>query len=91
VLFNSHVFIFCFLPLVLLGWWGLRRPTLRLVDLEDVSRYCCIVAGLVGEMLTQLWGLDRETPPRMIHRVPTVSPNVTDRMLTLLLPSTTAS
>ena len=44
-----------------------RRPTLRLVDLEDVSRYCCIVAGLVGEMLTQLWGLDGETPPRMIH------------------------
>src|SRR5438309_2075184 len=44
-----------------------RRPTLRLVDLEDVSRYCCIVAGLVGEMLTQLWGLDGETPPRMLH------------------------
>jgi phytoene/squalene synthetase len=44
-----------------------RRPTLRLVDLEDVSRYCCIVAGLVGEMLTQLWGLGGETPPRMIH------------------------
>ena len=44
-----------------------RRPTLRLVDLEDVSRYCCIVAGLVGEMLTQLWGLDGETPPRMLN------------------------
>src|SRR5205807_5289189 len=30
-----------------------RRPATRLVDLEDVSRYCCIVAGLVGEMLTR--------------------------------------
>lgn len=44
-----------------------RRPSpLRLVDLEDVTRYCCFVAGLVGEMLTQLWAMDRtETPPPM--------------------------
>jgi phytoene/squalene synthetase len=42
-----------------------RRPSpLRLVDLEDVARYCCFVAGVVGEMLTQLWSFDRaEAPP----------------------------
>jgi phytoene/squalene synthetase len=43
-----------------------RRPLpLRLVDLEDVSRYCCFVAGVVGEMLTQLWacGGDDVAPP----------------------------
>jgi phytoene/squalene synthetase len=40
-----------------------RRPApLRLVDVEDVSRYCCFVAGLVGEMLTRLWGLGRGEP-----------------------------
>src|SRR5918912_265218 len=44
-----------------------RRPTLRLLDLEDVTRYCCIVAGLVGEMLTRLWALGGRTPPRMLH------------------------
>ena len=34
-----------------------QRPVpLRLLDLEDVCRYCCIVAGLVGELLTALWG-----------------------------------
>jgi phytoene/squalene synthetase len=44
-----------------------RRPSpLRLLDAEDVSRYCCIVAGLVGEMLTRLWALGGETPPRML-------------------------
>jgi phytoene/squalene synthetase len=33
-----------------------RRPVpFQLVDLEDVTRYCCFVAGLVGEMLTRLW------------------------------------
>jgi alginate O-acetyltransferase complex protein AlgI len=37
VLFNSHVFIFCFLPLVLLGWWSLRRPTARLAFLAVAS------------------------------------------------------
>lgn len=34
-----------------------RGLPLRLVDLEDVTRYCCFVAGLVGEMLTKLWAL----------------------------------
>jgi phytoene/squalene synthetase len=43
-----------------------RRPSLRLLDLEDVTRYCCIVAGLVGEMLTRLWALGGEPPPRML-------------------------
>jgi phytoene/squalene synthetase len=32
-----------------------RGLPLRLVDTEDVTRYCCFVAGLVGEMLTKLW------------------------------------
>jgi phytoene/squalene synthetase len=41
-----------------------RADRLRLVDVEDVSRYCCFVAGTVGEMLTELWALGhRETPP----------------------------
>ncbi len=45
-----------------------RRPQpLRLLDLQDVTRYCCIVAGLVGEMLTRLWALGGEPPPRMLH------------------------
>lgn len=39
-----------------------RAPMLRLVDLEDVTRYCCFVAGLVGEMLTELWALGRAEP-----------------------------
>ena len=44
-----------------------RRPQpLRLVDLEDVTRYCCIVAGLVGELLTNLWGLGRPAQPQMV-------------------------
>jgi len=44
-----------------------RRPQpMRLLDLEDVTRYCCIVAGLVGEMLTRLWALGGEPPPRML-------------------------
>jgi phytoene/squalene synthetase len=44
-----------------------RRPApLRLLDLEDVSRYCCIVAGLVGEMLTRLWALGGGSAPRML-------------------------
>src|SRR6266550_3110664 len=43
-----------------------RRPATRLVDLEDVSRYCCIVAGMVGEMLTRLWTLEGQPGPRML-------------------------
>src|SRR5437879_7845930 len=49
-----------------------RRPVpLRLLDVEDVCRYCCFVAGLVGELLTQLWALGGGAPPRMLvaHRV----------------------
>jgi phytoene/squalene synthetase len=43
-----------------------RRPQpLRLVDLEDVTRYCCIVAGLVGELLTRLWAPGHESAPSM--------------------------
>lgn len=43
-----------------------RRPQpLRLVDLEDVTRYCCIVAGLVGELLTRLWALGHVSAPTM--------------------------
>jgi phytoene/squalene synthetase len=40
-----------------------RSPVLRLVDLEDVTRYCCFVAGLVGEMLGQLWAVGAEPAP----------------------------
>jgi phytoene/squalene synthetase len=37
-----------------------RRPgVFRLLDGEDVARYCCFVAGVVGEMLTDLWALER--------------------------------
>src|SRR5947208_1505371 len=43
-----------------------RSAPLRLLDLEDVCRYCCIVAGLVGELLTQLWALGGGAPPRML-------------------------
>jgi phytoene/squalene synthetase len=44
-----------------------RRPVpLRLLDIEDVCRYCCIVAGLVGELLTRLWAVGGGTPPRML-------------------------
>ena len=44
-----------------------RRPApLQLLDVEDVSRYCCIVAGLVGEMLTRLWALGGEKAPSML-------------------------
>ncbi len=46
-----------------------RRPSpMRLVDLEDVTRYCCFVAGLVGELLTKLWALEHTEPaPPMLH------------------------
>jgi phytoene/squalene synthetase len=40
-----------------------RPSRLCLVDLEDVSRYCCLVAGLVGEMLTELWAIANRQPP----------------------------
>jgi alginate O-acetyltransferase complex protein AlgI len=37
VLFNSYSFVLIFLPLVLLGWWGLRARAHRLVFLTLVS------------------------------------------------------
>jgi alginate O-acetyltransferase complex protein AlgI len=37
VLFNSYEFLFVFLPLVLLGWWGLRPAPLRLAFLTAAS------------------------------------------------------
>ena len=43
-----------------------RSVPLRLLDVEDVCRYCCFVAGLVGELLTQLWALGGGAPPRML-------------------------
>jgi phytoene/squalene synthetase len=43
-----------------------RDLPLRLLDVEDVSRYCCFVAGLVGELLTRLWALRGDTPPPML-------------------------
>src|SRR5262249_33931542 len=45
-----------------MGAYARRSAVLRLVDLEDVTRYCCFVAGLVGEPLTQLWALGRPQP-----------------------------
>lgn len=39
-----------------------RSAMLRLVDLEDLTRYCCFVAGLVGELLTTLWALSHSEP-----------------------------
>jgi phytoene/squalene synthetase len=43
-----------------------RGPALRLVDLEDVCRYCCFVAGVVGELLTRLWALGGGSAPSML-------------------------
>ena len=38
MLFNSYVFLFGFLPAVLLGWWGLARwKQLRLAFLTGAS------------------------------------------------------
>ncbi|HWE23772.1 MAG TPA: squalene/phytoene synthase family protein [Myxococcales bacterium] len=44
-----------------------RGVPLRLLDVEDVCRYCCFVAGLVGELLTRLWALRGGTPPLILH------------------------
>jgi squalene-hopene/tetraprenyl-beta-curcumene cyclase len=44
-----------------------RRPSgLRLIDLEDVTRYCCFVAGVVGELLTTLFALGGQPAPPMV-------------------------
>src|SRR5271166_2401184 len=37
MLFNSYVFIFCFLPVTLVGWWLLRGTYLRLVFITLAS------------------------------------------------------
>jgi farnesyl-diphosphate farnesyltransferase len=37
-----------------------RGSVLRLDDLDDLQRYCYVVAGIVGEMLTDLFLLKRE-------------------------------
>jgi phytoene/squalene synthetase len=43
-----------------------RGAVLRLLDVEDVCRYCCFVAGLVGELLTRLWAVDGRNAPSML-------------------------
>ena len=37
MLFNSYIFLFAFLPLVLTGWWSLRRDSMRLLFLTLAS------------------------------------------------------
>jgi len=39
VLFNSYVFLFAFLPVVLVVWWTLRPPTVRLTFLALASYF----------------------------------------------------
>jgi alginate O-acetyltransferase complex protein AlgI len=39
VLFTSQIFLFAYLPLVLLGWWNLRLPRLRLAFLAGASYF----------------------------------------------------
>ena len=46
--------------------YATRPQPLRLVDLEDVDRYCCVVAGIVGELLTRLWALGGGAPPSLL-------------------------
>jgi len=46
--------------------YAMRPSPLRLVDLEDVNRYCCFVAGIVGELLTRLWALGGGEPPSLL-------------------------
>jgi phytoene/squalene synthetase len=47
--------------------YAMRPPPLRLLDLEDVDRYCCVVAGIVGELLTRLWALGGGDPPPLLQ------------------------
>jgi phytoene/squalene synthetase len=47
--------------------YAMRPSPLRLLDLEDVDRYCCIVAGIVGELLTRLWALGGGDPPSLLQ------------------------
>lgn len=37
MLFNSYIFLFAFLPVMLAGWWGLRRDRTRLIALTLMS------------------------------------------------------
>jgi alginate O-acetyltransferase complex protein AlgI len=37
MLFNSYIFLFVFLPIVLVGWWGMRRTYPRLIFLTLAS------------------------------------------------------
>jgi len=46
--------------------YAMRPAPLRLLDLEDVNRYCCFVAGIVGELLTRLWALGGGDPPSLL-------------------------
>jgi len=46
--------------------YAMRPAPLRLLDLEDVNRYCCFVAGIVGEILTRLWALGGGDPPSLL-------------------------
>jgi alginate O-acetyltransferase complex protein AlgI len=57
VLFDSHVFLFAFLPVVLAGWWSLRRDEHRRAFLVAASfvfyawwdvRYVPLLAAVVG-------------------------------------------
>ena len=47
--------------------YAMRPSPLRLLDLEDVNRYCCFVAGIVGELLTRLWALGGGEPPSLLQ------------------------
>jgi len=47
--------------------YAMRPSPLRLLDLEDVNRYCCFVAGIVGELLTRLWALGGGDPPSLLQ------------------------
>ena len=39
MLFNSYVFILCFLPIALLGWWSLRATSYRLAFITLASYF----------------------------------------------------
>src|SRR5258707_15857664 len=37
MLFNSYIFLFAFLPIVLIGWWQLRNSAVRLIIMTRAS------------------------------------------------------
>jgi alginate O-acetyltransferase complex protein AlgI len=65
VLFNSYIFLFGFLPCVLIGWWGLRAKPLRLAFLTGASwffyawwdwRYLPVLIGATSvDFVAGLW------------------------------------